>query len=223
MTSISESTGPGKGFSSGPTQSLNSADERTIVPGFGGAEDGAEWASNVSQDLNRARLESLWKEGRLAAVAEDAADRFGFVVRRLRRFEAARNRLQKDMSTPPLCPSDGEIFDRSERRGEMYSAGQLRTIRGIERLSEDMSYWSGFLEKLLEDRRVMIYSSDVIHKGDEITYDRKLWHEVLRVNNKSVTIRDPGVLNRTTTVAYSRILELRNNNLELQNDNFEDR
>ena len=86
-----------------------------------------------------------------------------------------------------------------------------------------MSYWSGFLEKLLEDRRVMIYSSDVIHKGDEITYDRKLWHEVLRVNNKSVTIRDPGVLNRTTTVAYSRILELRNNNLELQNDNFEDR
>ncbi|MET4614095.1 hypothetical protein ABIC28_005108 [Rhodococcus sp. PvR044] len=156
-----------------------------------------------------AQRDAATARGRADAAAKTTDARYApnTVARRIEKLTADRNRFERarDGYTRTLFthPQTGqkqvEIHEPAD--------GAYREQLDVElaRVEDEIAYWSGVREQQLADGKTTAYSRDVIVKGDRVAYNSHGWHEVLKVNAKSVTI--PSIVGGTWTdrVPYTDI------------------
>ncbi|PCK23278.1 DUF3560 domain-containing protein [Rhodococcus qingshengii] len=165
-------------------------------------------ASRDALDAYRAAQRAA---GRADAAAKTTEYRYNpnVVARRIEKLKADQRRTQRpiDGHTRTLFVHDGV------KHVEAHDAATGTYRENLDRenghLLDQIEFWSGVYDQLVDDGVAVPYSREVIVKGDHITYDGAYWHPVVRINAKSVTI--PSIVGGSWTdkVPYINIRGLR--------------
>lgn len=156
-----------------------------------------------------AQRDAATARGRADAAAKTTDARYSpnTVARRIEKLTADRKRLERtrDGYTRTLFthPKTGQKQVEPHKPAE--GAHREQVLAEIAHVEDEIAYWSGVREQQLADGKATAYNRDVIVKGDRVAYNAYGWHEVLKVNAKSVTI--PSIVGGTWTdrVPYTDI------------------
>lgn len=151
--------------------------------------------------------------GRADAAASTTSSRYApnAVARRIEklRTELRGWERSRDGSTRTLFvhPVTGE--KHTETHDAATGSHRERVLVEIDRVADEIAYWEGVRAHQVESGTAAVYAREVIVKGDRISYRRGEWHEVVRVNAKSVTI--PSIVGGSWTdrVPYTDVRGLR--------------
>ena len=157
--------------------------------------------------------EAAAARGRADAAARTTDARYApvTVARRIEKLAAELRGYERtrDGYSRTLFTNSQTGLKEVETHDPASGAHRERVLEEIERVADELAYWEGVRAQQLADGKVMPYSKDVVIKGDQIFYVGS-WHDVVRVNAKSVTIRSIVGGSWTDRAAYTEIRKLRN-------------
>lgn len=149
----------------------------------------------------RADAAAKTTDHRYAPVA--VARRIDKLTAELRRLERARDGYTRTLYTN--AQTGQKVVETHAPAGGEY---RDRLLVEIDHTADELAYWQGVRDAQIAEGTATAYSRDVLVKGDRVLYVGR-WHEVVRVNAKSVTVGSLVGGSWTDRVPYREIRGLR--------------
>jgi hypothetical protein len=174
-------------------------------------------ARSIEEDRKATHYE---RAAEVASRYTERREALGTTLRRIEKLEADERRIQRDMEpcptsgrgptkpdaegrkiTCPRCCSEVTITDlhvpEHGRNVAMEWAGQR-----LAEIHDEVAYWRQVVAEQ-EATGAKVWSRADFAKGDRVLDDFGRWHEVLRVNAKSLTVPTP--YSWTETIPYDKV------------------
>lgn len=140
---------------------------------------------------------------RATAAAHTTAGRYSAVTvaNRIERYGADLRRLDRQI-TAPVVDAD---WNQSDPTPEQQDARRARLAPRRAELVDQLAYWESVRAEQIATGKATGYDRSTVHKGDRVKV-RGSWHEVVRVNPKTVSVTTGYTW--TDTTPYAEIQEL---------------
>ncbi|WP_137725646.1 DUF3560 domain-containing protein [Prescottella subtropica] len=159
-----------------------------------------------------AERDAATARGRADAAAKTTDHRYApvTVARRIDKLAAELRRLERtrDGYTRTLYTNSQTGQKYVETHAPADGAHRDRVLAEIDHTADELAYWQGVRAGQIDAGTVSPYSRDVVAVGDQVRYVGT-WHEIRRVNAKSVTIGSIVGGSWTDRIPYTEIRGLR--------------